>query len=293
MVNGSATSNMAANYTLFDTSLPPLPEYTLTPQQDLLPWISDAWLNIFAPVVIYWVVSMIFHVVDVLDLFPQYRLHTPDEILRRNHVSRYEVARDVIIQQIIQIVMGALLAFTEPPEMTGKADYDVAVWATRLRLVQRALPGLLGLVGVNATTLSKNMASSHPFLAGALAGGYYPFLTTESEVPAFAPWEMASAKFIYNILIPGLQFFLAVFILDTWQYFLHRLMHMNKWLYSTLKLLLSLLLYPLTNPSGQQPSTRATTVSTCRTPMAPSTTTPLRASSSIALVLASVSNFRE
>ncbi|KAL6850839.1 Sphingolipid C4-hydroxylase sur2 [Amphichorda felina] len=233
MVNGSATSNMAANYTLFDTSLPPLPEYTLTPQQDLLPWISDAWLNIFAPVVIYWVVSMIFHVVDVLDLFPQYRLHTPDEILRRNHVSRYEVARDVIIQQIIQIVMGALLAFTEPPEMTGKADYDVAVWATRLRLVQRALPGLLGLVGVNATTLSKNMASSHPFLAGALAGGYYPFLTTESEVPAFAPWEMASAKFIYNILIPGLQFFLAVFILDTWQYFLHRLMHMNKWLYTT------------------------------------------------------------
>lgn len=235
MVNDSATiPNMAANHSLFDTSLPPLPEYFLTPLPDLLSWISDVWLNILAPVAVYWVVSMIFHFVDVCDFFPQYRLHTPDEILRRNHVSRYEVARDVIIQQVIQIVTGALLAFTEPPEMTGKTDYDIAVWATRLRLAQRALPGLMGLVGINATALSKNMASSHPFLAGALAGGYYPFLTTDTEVPAFAPWELASAKFIYNILIPSVQFYAAVFILDTWQYFLHRLMHMNKWMYSTL-----------------------------------------------------------
>ncbi len=233
MVNDSTfVETMATNHSLFDTSLPPLPEYTLTPQLDQFSWISDVWLNILAPVVVYWIVSMGFHFIDTCDFFPQYRLHTPEEILRRNHVSRYEVARDVIIQQIIQIVTGAMLAYTEPIEMVGKADYDVAVWAQRLRVAQRAIPQMLGLVGVNATALSKNMATSHPFVAGALAGGFYPFLSTSTGAPDFAPWELACAKFIMNFLIPGAQFFIAVFILDTWQYFLHRLMHMNKWLYS-------------------------------------------------------------
>ena len=107
---------------------------------------------------LYWAVSIFFHLVDVYDLFPQYRLHTPEEITKRNRVSRYEVARDVIIQQVIQVATGAVLALTEPPQMTGKADYDVAVWATRLRLAQRGLPALLGLVGLNATAISKNVA---------------------------------------------------------------------------------------------------------------------------------------
>lgn len=234
MVNDSTASlAMAANTSaLIDTSLPPLPEYTLTPQGDFFPFISDFWANLLAPIAVYWVMSMLFHVIDTLDLFPHYRLHTPEEILKRNHVSRYEVLRDVIFQHIIQVVTGALLAMTEAAEMTGKDDYNVAVWATRLRLAQRAIPGLLGVVGLNATAMAKNMATSHPIFAGALAGGYYPFLSTGSKVPAFAPWEMAGANFIYTLLIPSIQFFAAVFILDTWQYFLHRFMHMNRWMYS-------------------------------------------------------------
>lgn len=236
MVNDSnASPAMAANHSLFDTSLPPLPEYTLEPRPDMLSFISDFWLNIFAPIIVYWVASMFFHIIDTCDFFPHYRLHTPEEITSRNHVTRYEVLRDVIIQHIIQIITGAALALTEPAEMTGKEDYDVAVWATRLRLAQRVLPGLLGVFGLNATAISKNMASSHPLLAGALAGGYYPFLTTESDVPAFASWELNGAKLIYWVLIPSIQFLVAIFALDTWQYFLHRAMHMNRWLYSTFR----------------------------------------------------------
>lgn len=223
-----------ANHTPFDAALPPLPSYSLETRPDLFPFISDFWLSLVLPVVVYWVMSLFFHVIDVLDLFPQYRLHTPSEISRRNHASRYEVARDVIIQQIIQVATGAVLALTEPPEMMGKAAHDVAVWATRIRLAQRALPNLLGLLGLNATAISKNMSSSHPLIAGALAGGYYPFPAEAdpTTTPAFAAWEMTTAAFIYHLLIPGMQFLVAVFILDTWQYFLHRLMHMNRWLYS-------------------------------------------------------------
>lgn len=221
------------NNTIFDAALPPLPSYSLEPRGDYFTFISDFWLSLVMPVFVYWAMSLFFHFIDVCDMFPQYRLHTPAEILKRNHASRHEVARDVIIQQIIQVATGAVLAITEPIEVIGKGDYDIAVWATRLRLAQRALPGLLKLVGLNAITISKNMSASHPLLAGVLAGGHYPFLSTaESAAPSFAPWELVVAKAIYHVLVPALQFFIAIFILDTWQYFLHRLMHTNRWLYS-------------------------------------------------------------
>ncbi|KAI1313621.1 fatty acid hydroxylase superfamily-domain-containing protein [Xylaria venustula] len=228
---------MATNVTAA-TDLPPLPAFTLTEAPDVISWFPDFYLSAIAPVLAYWVVSGIFHFIDVYDLFPQYRLHTPAEITQRNRATRFEVFRDVIIQQIIQIGMAVVLGITDPPQMTGSEDYDVAVWATRIRLAQRAVPGLLGLFGINAATISKNMAISHPLLAGALAGGYYPFLSTSLDatdglpVPAFATWELMVAKAIYYLIIPGFQLAVAVSILDTWQYFLHRGMHMNKWLYT-------------------------------------------------------------
>lgn len=206
---------------------------------DLLPFISDFWLSLILPHVAYWAVSMFFHVIDIYDLFPQYRLHTPEEITQRNLASRWEVARDVIIEQIIQIATSAFLSLTEAPQMTGMEDYDVAVWATRIRLAQRALPAILGVVGLNAASIAKNMAASYPLLAGALSGGHYPFLTTELDgvagppVPAFATWELMVAKAIYWVLIPAFQLWVAVCVLDTWQYFVHRAMHLNKWMYST------------------------------------------------------------
>ncbi|KAI1816046.1 fatty acid hydroxylase superfamily-domain-containing protein [Poronia punctata] len=228
---------MATNSTVA-TALPPLPSYSLTEAPDVIPWLSDFYLSAVGPVVAYWIVSLVFHVIDIYDMFPQYRLHTPAEISQRNRATRFEVFRDVIIQQIIQIGMAIVLGYTDPPQLTGREDYDVAVWATRVRLAQRALPTILGLIGINAATVSKNMALSHPLLAGALAGGHYPFLSTRLDttdgtfVPVFAAWELMVANAIYYVIIPAIQFAIAICALDTWQYFLHRGMHMNKWLYT-------------------------------------------------------------
>lgn len=216
--------------------LPPLPTYALTPVQPLIPYISDFILSLIAPIATYWIVSLIFHYIDTHDIWPQYRLHTPAEITQRNHVSRYEVARDVIIQQVIQVGMGAVLGLTEPEQMVGKEEYDVARWAQRLRIAQQALPQLLGLLGLNAAAISQNVSGSHPIIAAVLAGGKYPGLMgieAEGAVPRFASWEMLAAKGLYWYIVPAIQFAVAVVILDTWQYFLHRAMHMNKWLYST------------------------------------------------------------
>jgi sphinganine C4-monooxygenase len=233
MANITILSNASAM-----SDLPPLPSYILTPVKPLVPFIPDIWLSLILTFAAYWVVSMFFHYIDVYDVFPQYRLHTPAEILNRNHVSRYEVARDVIIQQVIQTVVGVAIGLTEPPDMVGKENYDIAVWATRLRIAQRALPQLLGLVGLNAAAISKNLSGSHPMLAGALAGGKYPSLSlgldvvSGSPVPAFANWEIFAASAIYWYIVPIFQFAVAIVFVDTWQYFLHRAMHMNKWLYS-------------------------------------------------------------
>ena len=135
-------------------------------------------------------------------------------------------------------MVGAILGMTEPEEFTGKEEYDVARWATRLRIAQRALPQLLGFVGLNAAAISKNVSGSHPIIAAVLSGGKYPSVTMELDlassaaIPAFATWEILVAKAIYWYFVPALQYAVAVLVLDTWQYMLHRLMHVNKWLYS-------------------------------------------------------------
>ncbi len=234
-----ANITLAANASAMN-DLPPLPSYTLSPVTPLISFCPDFYLSLIVPIVTYWIVSLFFHYIDVYDVWPQYRLHTPAEILKRNHVSRYEVARDVIIQQIIQTIVGAILGLTEPQDMAGKEEYDIALWATRLRIAQRALPQLLGLVGLNAAAISKNMSGTHPMLAGLLAGGKYPSLTmgldvvSGSPVPTFAAWELVVAKAVYWVGVPACQFLLGIIIVDTWQYFLHRAMHVNKWLYSKL-----------------------------------------------------------
>lgn len=222
------------------SELPPLPEYTLTPVPPLAFGIPDKYLELFFPIVAYWVFSLLFHWIDVNDYFSRYRLHTPAEVLKRNHVSRYEVIRDVMIQQIVQTAVGGSINYFEPEDFLGKDNYNIAVWATRIRLAERVIPGLLSLFGVNAFGFANKISDSHPMLSGMLAGGSYSGLTqlvttkgSQHTAPAFAPWEVTLAKAIYHVLIPAVQFLAGVFILDTWQYFLHRAMHMNKWLYTT------------------------------------------------------------
>jgi sphinganine C4-monooxygenase len=223
--------------------LPPLPTYTLSVRESLLPPIPDNVLALILPIIAYWGMSMIYHFIDLNGYFEKYRLHTPAEVLKRNKVTRWEVVRDVILQQVIQTIAGYGMSYFDAVETVGREEYDVAVWATRLRLLQKAIPPTLALVGVDAVGLAKSVSQSgHTMLAGALAGGSYPdvvqslILDSGAEVvaPAFAGWELAVASFMYWYFVPALQFLLAISIVDTWQYFLHRAMHLNRWLYGKL-----------------------------------------------------------
>ncbi|KAL4986414.1 fatty acid hydroxylase superfamily-domain-containing protein [Aspergillus falconensis] len=230
---------MAMNTTLI-YDLPPLPVYTLTPRPSLIDGIPDNILALILPVVAYWAVSMFFHLIDVYDLFPQYRLHTPAEVLTRNRASRWDVVRDVVLQQVVQTLAGLILAYFDNQEYTGREEYDVALWARRIRFIQRGFPYLLALFGLDASRVAANLSQNgHNMLAGAIAGGHYPDATQsvisrsgiETVVPAFTNWEISLAAFIYWYFIPALQFTWGICVVDTWQYFLHRAMHLNRWLY--------------------------------------------------------------
>jgi sphinganine C4-monooxygenase len=277
-----------ANTTSYD--LPPLPAYTLEPLPQLYSWISDAAITAALPVIGYWIVSLTFHLIDVYDLFPQYRLHTPAEVLKRNHVSRYEVLRDVVFQQIIQVIFSLGLAVFDEAPTTGKADYDVAWYAQKIRLAQRAVPYALSTIGLNPMGLATKVAESQPVLASVVMGGRYPELLQtvavagqKTLVPAFASWEMSAASFLYWFAIPAFQFAAAIVIIDAWEYMLHRAMHMNKWLYGGSRA--KYILAGFTNIT-QSPSTHATTVSMSLTPTALFTTTHLRVLLSTRWVLA-------
>lgn len=224
-----------------DGTLPPLPTYQLSTLPPLISPIPDKILILLLPIAAYWALSMFFHWIDTKDLLPQYRLHTPVEVLKRNRVSRWEVVRDVLIQQAVQTVMGVLLTMTEPDDTCGKENYDVAVWTRRVRLSQKAIPWLLSVVGVNSKEIAGHLTESHPLLAGALSGGLYPSSQVSAvtggsdsaaHVASYVKWEILMATAIYYCIIPVVQFAIGMFVVDTWQYFLHRAMHMNKWMYS-------------------------------------------------------------
>ena len=248
---------MMANSTVMvnASGLPPLPSYELELLPPLIWPIPDKLTSLLLPIIAYWILSMFFHWIDTMDFFPQYRLHTPAEVAKRNRVSRFEVVKSVVIQQVVQTAVGWGLGMTEPDDFFGQEQYDLAVWAQRIRIMQRAIPRLLSLVGIDALGLGKNLASEHPMFAGAMLGGQYPTLQTLANsgvsVPGFAKWETTLAWTIYYILFPAVQFTIAILFMDTWQYFLHRAMHMNKWLYSTF---LHLILITSEEPSADTTS---------------------------------------
>jgi sphinganine C4-monooxygenase len=109
----------------------------------------------------------------------KYRIHPPQEVLKRNRATRLEVVRDVLIQQLGQIVVGMLVFSFEPPETISNHALNVA----KLRIPPWNLPNL------------------------------------------------ASAELAYWFFIPAFKQFVAIVILDAWEYWIHRFMHISKFLY--------------------------------------------------------------
>lgn len=217
----------------------PLPSYTLHPVPRLLPPVSDLHLSLAVPVVIHWILSGVFSGMVTFGCGQKYRLHTSAEETR-NRCSRWECFRGVVINQAIQTLLGIGLGMLGAGDVTGKEEYDIAVWARRIEAAHCMFPGLLSVVGIDAKGLALKFAASGIDSAALLvAGGDLGVLqniaihgSQDANVARMRAWEIKLAGIIYWYIVPMVQFAAAVFAADTWQYFGHRWLHTNKWAYS-------------------------------------------------------------
>ncbi|KZP26681.1 hypothetical protein FIBSPDRAFT_887171 [Athelia psychrophila] len=168
-----------------------------TDRPSLIPNISDTTSALAAPILAYWVLSLFFHALDMSGWkwLEKYRLHDSAEVKSKNLATRSQVIWAVILQQVIQTGLG-LVWVTEGKHVTSQTRTDAMHWIGEV------------VMDIAWTVLGKRLGTKFLHARGADA-----------------------VYFVYWWAIPAAQFFLAMFVIDTWQYFLHRLMHVNKWLY--------------------------------------------------------------
>ncbi|KAL8791012.1 MAG: hypothetical protein Q9195_006086 [Heterodermia aff. obscurata] len=226
-----------ANFTkALDTS--PLPPYDLKPVPALIPGLPDGYLLIALPIITYWAWGGLWYWIERKNYFPQYRIHTSAEVQKRNRIPLKTILQNVATQQAITTVLGIYL--TGEPDQYGSEEHDQARWALRIRAFQSAIPKALALVGIDALTLADKLRKSLPGAATLLSGGdalpgaVWNVKAGWEQVPraGFTPWEVWAAWTIYWYLVPIFQFAVAIFLGDSWQYFVHRTMHLNHWLYT-------------------------------------------------------------
>ncbi|KAG8923677.1 hypothetical protein FRC02_010980 [Tulasnella sp. 418] len=185
--------------------LPVVTPFYYSSKESLLPGISDKILSLLTPIVAYWSYSLFFHFLDSYSTAPwlaflqveRYRIHESEETKAKNKVTPAEVVRAVIVQHIIQTALGYFW-IGEDDEETLRGVNHAQKMGELAPYVVKACTLLLG--DVTGARLIKAYGGSLVYLA-------------------------------YWWLIPIAQFLLAFFIIDTWQYFLHRLFHVNKFLY--------------------------------------------------------------
>src|SRR5271170_5087460 len=86
----------------------------LEPRPPIFTFISDKHLSLALPIIAYWLYSALFHFLDLQtwSWLEKFRIHPPEEVLKRNRVTRWDVVRDVLIQQIGQTIVGYIVLRT-------------------------------------------------------------------------------------------------------------------------------------------------------------------------------------
>ncbi|KAI8093389.1 fatty acid hydroxylase superfamily-domain-containing protein [Halteromyces radiatus] len=162
------------------------------------PW-ADEILALWVPLAAYWIYSMMYHFLMLAEIpyFEQYRIHSSEDISKRNRVTIKRVLIMVTLQQLIQVILGALILHPIHPQV---------------------------MIAQQEQTLARLVSYSLKFLNIFC----YPWIVSKEQAIQLA---FFIANSLYWMVIPSIQFFAAMVILDTHQYFLHRLFHLNKFLY--------------------------------------------------------------
>lgn len=204
--SSSSTGSSAMTQSPYGPYSPP-PFYFVQRSAFLPPaWsISDSTLSLAAPIIAYWSFSLFFHILDVLaPTYPsinKYKLHESAEVTKRNLATKWDVVKAVLGQQVVQTALGWYWMAAPDSELSfytggSKAYEDAMRWWGRW--VVYCFSNVLG-----QSTTQHILSSTGAHLV----------------------W------WLYWYISPITQFLLAMFIIDTHQYILHRSMHINKFLY--------------------------------------------------------------
>lgn len=169
-------------------------------KSETIPGLPDHVLSVSAPFLAYWVLSLTFHVFDISGWrwLDKYRIHESPEVQKRNRVSKTQVVWAVLLQQFLQTLLGLWWI-----------DSDAAMCGG-------SIAGHLDAMYALVPTLQKLVR----FMFGDNFGAHL--------------WGQKADEIVYYAYwwgIPIMQLWFAMFIIDTWQYTLHRAMHVNKFLF--------------------------------------------------------------
>ena len=91
-------------------------------QPSILPGVSDKTLSVVSPLVAYWALSLVFHALDTWGetsiWLAKYRIHESAEVRSKNLVSKWQVVGGVILQQVIQTLLGVFWVDGEDSALT-------------------------------------------------------------------------------------------------------------------------------------------------------------------------------
>ena len=75
-------------------------EDVFRPKPPLTPWISDYNLSLLVPIVSHWLTAAFYEILERFDLLQQYKIHTNEEEMAKNTISRLECLRGVLLVQV-------------------------------------------------------------------------------------------------------------------------------------------------------------------------------------------------
>lgn len=184
---------------------------------DLVPGMTDKVLSLVAPLVVYWAFSLFFHLLDSLnwDALERHRIHEPEEVKTKNRVTPGEVVVAVLLQQVIQTVVGFVWLVSDE-EVSDPAG-DLNAWGRTVAKV---------VIGAAGTRTGGEWMAKHGQRATELV--YWWALPTVQM--AFALCVSRSAA---TLRCPDPKRSDRSFVLDGWQYMMHRTAHQVTFLYRT------------------------------------------------------------
>lgn len=102
-----------------------LPPFYHTFRPSLLSFISDKYLSVAVPVLVYWLLSLLFLALDNAQIpyFEARRIHESPEVAKRNKATIGEVVKAVVVQHTIQTIMG--IAWFEDDETIYRREVYV------------------------------------------------------------------------------------------------------------------------------------------------------------------------